>query len=169
MSSLAISQILMLPGQGKAVSFGGLHEVFKIRSEDSGGLFSLTEHVLDPGRLIPPHMHTREDEYAYVLEGEIGVRVGDEVLWATPGCVVFKPRNVPHTFWNSGSVPAKVLGIYSPGNFEKYHEEVPQAFGPQGPDFAKLSALRERFGVVDVLEWVPELTAKYGVKMLGQE
>lgn len=168
MSTLTLSQILMLPNEGRTVSFGGLHEVFKIRSEDSGGLFSLTEHVLDPGRLIPPHMHTREDEYAYVLEGRIGVRVGDEVFEAGPGCTVFKPRNVPHTFWNSETVPARVAGIYAPGGFEKYHEEVPQAFGPQGPDFAKLTAIRERFGVVDVMEWVPELTAKFGVKLLGQ-
>jgi quercetin dioxygenase-like cupin family protein len=57
----------------------------------TGAAFSIIEHPLDPGRLIPPHIHYKEDELSYVVSGEIGVRIGDRDYLAGPGSYVFKP------------------------------------------------------------------------------
>ena len=56
-------------------------------------------------------MHEREDEYSFVLEGRVGVQVGEEVRVAAPGYLVFKPRSIWHAFWNAGDEPARVLEI----------------------------------------------------------
>jgi mannose-6-phosphate isomerase-like protein (cupin superfamily) len=61
------------------------------------------------------HRHTREDEYSYVLEGRMGALLGEEVLVAGPGDLVFKPRNQWHTFWNAGDEPDAHPGDHLPG------------------------------------------------------
>ena len=70
-------KIVVEAGEGESVSLGGIGVDFKIPAGLTGGAFSIVEHPLDPGRLIPPHIHYREDELSYVLRGEIGVRIGD--------------------------------------------------------------------------------------------
>ena len=81
-----MSALVLLPGEGKAVDMGGLGVVFKLFGADTGGRFALVEHPLAPGTLAgPPHVHRREDEASYVLEGEIMVQVGDHLRnW--PNC-----------------------------------------------------------------------------------
>jgi mannose-6-phosphate isomerase-like protein (cupin superfamily) len=59
------------------------------------------------------------DVWLYVLEGEMYARVGDEVVKATPGCWVLKPRRIPHTMWNAGHEPARIIELYTPGGFER--------------------------------------------------
>ena len=92
--------------QGDLVHLGGIGVHYKIPGEATGGAFSIVEHPVEPGVLVPPHVHTREDEFSFVIEGEIGVRIGDRVFTAGPGAYVVKPRGVPHTFWNCGPAPA---------------------------------------------------------------
>jgi hypothetical protein len=76
--------------------------VFKVSGVDTGGAFAVVEHPIEPGRLVPPHVHLHEDEYSYVLEGTIGARLGDHEVVAGPGSYLFKPRGLMHTFWNAG-------------------------------------------------------------------
>jgi quercetin dioxygenase-like cupin family protein len=90
------------------------------RAAPGAGDFSIVERPIDPGRMVHPHVHPHEDEFSYILEGEIGARVGDEVLQATIGSYVFKPRGLPHTFWNATTKPARLLELISPAGFEKY-------------------------------------------------
>ena len=81
------------------VWFGGLGVRFMIDGVQTGGSFALVEHPIGPRVLAAPmHTHRYEDEYTYVLEGEVGVQIGDEVRIARPDDLVFKPRNVPHAF-----------------------------------------------------------------------
>ncbi len=81
----------------------------------TGGSFALVEHPIEPRVLAAPmHTHRHENEYTYVLEGEIGVQIGDAVRVARPGDLVCKPRNVPHAFWSAGDAPARALEIISP-------------------------------------------------------
>src|SRR5437764_3247481 len=64
--------------------------------QDAGGVF-------DPPRYIAPlHLHHRDDEAWYVLEGKLGVRVGEDVVEAEAGAAVFVPRGTVHTYWNAG-------------------------------------------------------------------
>src|SRR5215469_3743468 len=87
-----MTTLVIQPREGKAVSLGGFGAIFKISGDSSEGRFSIVEHPIDPGRMVHPHVHAHEDEFSYILEGEIGARVGDEVLQATTGSYVFKPR-----------------------------------------------------------------------------
>jgi mannose-6-phosphate isomerase-like protein (cupin superfamily) len=112
------------PGDGKIVDLGSLGVRFMVWSEESGGGFSLVEHPIPPRTLAAPlHRHTNEDEYSYVLEGRMGALLGDAVVYADVGTLVFKPRDQWHTFWNAGDEPCRILEIISPGGFERLFEE----------------------------------------------
>ena len=75
--------------------------LIKLYGEETNGAISIIEQPFEPGLLLPPHVH-ENDVWLYILEGEMHARVGDEVVKATPGCWVLKPRQVPHTMWNAG-------------------------------------------------------------------
>lgn len=154
------------PQEGKSVWLGGLGVEIKISSQQTGGVFSLVECSLEPGRLVPPHVHTREDEYTYVLEGEIGLRIGDQIIQATPGCTVVKPRGIPHTFWNAGPQPVQTLDPIAPGGFETYFLELAELFRTGA--FEQVETLGARYGLARFMDWVPELTTRYQLKLLGQ-
>jgi mannose-6-phosphate isomerase-like protein (cupin superfamily) len=96
-----------------------------IDGSEAGERFSLVEHPLGPRALAAPlHRHNREDEYSFVLEGRMGALLGDEVLEAGPGDLVFKPRQQWHTFWNAGEEPCRILEIISPAGFERFFREL---------------------------------------------
>src|SRR5262245_66139734 len=77
---------------------------FMLSATQTGGGFSMVEHPIAPrGLAAPMHVHTREDEYSYVLEGEVGIQIGDEVLVARRGDLVLKQRGIWHAFWNAGN------------------------------------------------------------------
>ena len=158
---------LIPPGEGEVVWLGGLGVVPKLSSRDTEGRFAVVEHPLRPGALAgPPHTHTFEDEISLVLEGQIGVLIGDEVVQAGPGAYVRKPRGVAHTFWNAGPEPARLVEIISPAGFERYFGEgaaVLSAGGP--PDVARIAEIASRFGVTMHMERVPELMERYRVSL----
>ena len=89
-----MSASALLPGEGKSVTLGpnSIGVVFKLYSEDTGGQFAMVEHPLPPGTLVQPHLHHNEDEYSYVLEGEVAFQLGEEVIYGTPGMLIVKPR-----------------------------------------------------------------------------
>ena len=94
-------------------------------TEETGGGFSLVEHPMPPRHLAAPlHKHSREDEYSYVVEGRMGAILGDDVVYAEVGDLVFKPRDQWHTFWNAGDEPCRILEIIAPGGFEHFFDEL---------------------------------------------
>ena len=96
---------------------------FLAESKDTGGSFTLIEGLLKPGNEPPPHVHGREDELFYILEGEMDVYVGNEVFEAGAGECLFLPRLKPHTFLSglpgsavlSCSCPADSRGAFAQG------------------------------------------------------
>ena len=139
------------PGDGKAGFLGSIGVRFMIDGEDAGGDFSLVEHPLSPRALAAPlHRHTREDEYSFVLEGRMGGLLGDDVVEAGPGDLVFKPRNEWHTFWNAGDEPARILEIISPAGFEQFFAELGPLAAGGAPDPEAMGELCARFGL-----WFP--------------
>src|SRR4051794_41365381 len=156
------------PDEGKYAQIGAMGVRFMIDPEQGGG-FSLVEHPIAPRALAAPmHTHAHEDEYSYVLEGEVGVQVGDEVSVARPGDLVFKPRGVQHAFWNAGDTPARLLEIISPAPFSNYFAELEPLFeGPQGPDFAAIGALQARYGLTMDLDSIPRLVEEHGLVDVG--
>jgi len=169
MSATILSPLFVLPSAGHPITIGSAQHLFKMTAKETAGAFSIMEATLDPGLLVPPHVHSREDELFYVLEGEAGFRVGDEEFQAQPGSYVFAPRGIPHTIWNGGIRSHKVLDMIMPGGFEKYFEEMAAAMNPgRAPDMAQILAIHHRYGLTSVMEWVPQLTAKYHLTLLGQ-
>ncbi|WP_394821820.1 cupin domain-containing protein [Pendulispora albinea] len=160
---------LIDPHEGKFLALGGVGMVFKIDGDAVGRAFSIVEEPIEPGRLVPPHTHTREDEITYVLAGEIGVRVGGRDLVATAGSYVIKPRSIPHAYWNATREPARILEIFSPAGFEQYFGELAELLAQGTPPIDTLTRLRSKYGATSQgMEWVPELKAKYGLKLLGE-
>ncbi len=164
-----MSALVLLPGEGKAVHMGGLGVVFKLFSKDTGGRFAVVEHPLAPGALAGPlHVHHKEDEASYVLEGEISVQIGDQVIQAPVGTLIYKPREVPHTFWNQTLAPARLLEIITPGGLEQYFEELAELVAPGGsPEIyiPRLISLAKKYDVDLDVSSVPVLMQKYNVKL----
>jgi mannose-6-phosphate isomerase-like protein (cupin superfamily) len=137
-----------------------------VDSQTAGGGFSLVEHPIAPRTLAAPmHRHANEDEYSYVLEGRVGIQLGDDVLEAGPGDLVLKPRGQWHAFWNPGDEPARLLEIISPGGFEKYFEEIAPLLPPnrEEPDFEALGATQARYGLEMDFESIERLTREHGL------
>jgi mannose-6-phosphate isomerase-like protein (cupin superfamily) len=128
--------------------------------------FSLVEHPMSPRALAAPlHRHTREDEYSYVLEGRMGALLGDEVVEAGPGDLVFKPRDQWHTFWNAGDEPCRILEIISPAGFEDFFHELSDMGGVTQVDEQTLAELNARYGLEMRPETVPGLLERFGLRL----
>ena len=150
------------PSDGKAVDFGSVGVRFMVWGEESGGGFSLVEHPIPPRTLAAPlHLHANEDEYSYVLEGRLGAKLGDEVVYAEKGDLVFKPRNQWHTFWNAGDEACRILKIISPGGFEHVFEEM--ADDPESMSGEKAAALDARYAIEADYESVERLCEEHGL------
>src|SRR5829696_3540508 len=99
----ANKKIFMGPGEGAHLPF--LDITHKVTTESFGGAFTIIEVGLPPREMIPPHTHSREDECAFVLEGEMTFDVGGEIVVAPVGSFVRKTRGVYHAFCNTGTKP----------------------------------------------------------------
>ena len=160
------------PGDGKAGSIGSIGVRFMIDGQDSGGGFSLVEHPMPPRRLAAPlHRHSREDEYSFVLEGQVGALLGDEVLIGGPGDLIFKPRDQWHTFWNAGGEPARILEVISPAGFEGFFDKLVDLVAERPPDPDTLATLAGEYGLDVDPSTVPDLIAEHGLEfpMLGAQ
>ncbi|MCZ7543230.1 MAG: cupin domain-containing protein [Anaerolineae bacterium] len=135
---------------------------FMVSGVEAGGGFALVEHLMPPRALAAPlHLHTREDEYSYVLEGRVGALLGDEEVFGEVGDLIFKPRQQWHTFWNAGDVPARILEIISPGGFEQAFREM-HAFGDT-PDPAVIAEIANRYGVAVDFEATEPILQRHGL------
>jgi mannose-6-phosphate isomerase-like protein (cupin superfamily) len=156
------------PHDGKAGFLGSIGVRFMVGGDESGGGFSLVEHPMGPRALAAPmHRHHHEDEYSYVLEGRMGALLGDEVVTAGPGDLVFKPRNQWHTFWNAGDEPARILEIISPAGFERFFEELVDLGGAADAPPAVLAELSARYGLEMDPATVPGLVERFGLRFPG--
>jgi quercetin dioxygenase-like cupin family protein len=103
---------------GEARWWFGALAVIKATSADTGGLMTIVEVTEPPGAEAPLHVHYREDEAFWILEGEVTLEVGDETIHATAGDFAFGPRDVPHRY-TVGSDGCRMLFICAPGGFEE--------------------------------------------------
>lgn len=129
------------------------------------GAASFVVHTLAPRALgAPVHTHTREDEWSYVLDGAVGIQLGEEDHVARPGDLVLKPRAVPHAFWNATDEPARLLEVITPGGFERYFSALGRILGTGGmPDPVSLGRLAAEFGVEIDMGSVPGLIRRHGL------
>ena len=157
------------PGDGAAGFLGSIGVRFMVDGSTTGGGFALVEHPMSAWALAAPlHRHTREDEYSYVLTGRMGALLGDDVLEAGPGDLVFKPRGEWHTFWNAGDEPCRILEIIAPAGFERFFAELVAMGGVAAADPGALEALNARYGIEMDPGSVPGLIERFGVRMPGE-
>lgn len=127
--------------------------VVKASGHETGGSYDILQLTIEPGPGITPlHIHHENDEAMYVLDGEVTVRLDDDRHVLGAGSYAMAPRGVPHTYRNSGSGPARVLFVNSPGNNWEYLE----AAAEHGPVESESDVER----LLPVLE-------SYGVEMVG--
>jgi mannose-6-phosphate isomerase-like protein (cupin superfamily) len=166
----AIAPKIVGPKDGKAGFLGSIGVRFMTFGDETGERFSLVEHPMGPRALAAPlHLHTREDEYSYVVKGRMGALLGDEVVYAEEGDYVYKPRNQWHTFWNAGDEPAYILEIISPAGFEDFFKELSDMGGVANASPETLGELNERYGLEMQPDSIPGLVERFGVVFPGED
>ena len=110
-------------GEGEARWWLGALAEITVTAADTGGLLSIVEMTEPPGAEAPLHVHYREDESFYVIEGDVTVEVGETRIELGPGDYAFGPRGVPHRF-TVGDAGCRMLFIMTPGGFEKLVREM---------------------------------------------
>jgi len=154
------------PEDGAASFLGSIGVRFMVDGAEADGGFALVEHPMSARALAAPlHRHTREDEYSYVLAGRMGALLGDEVVEAGPGDLVFKPRGQWHTFWNAGEEPCRVLEIISPAGFERYFQELVAMGGPLEASPEALAELSARYQLEMDPESVGTLVERFDLRI----
>src|SRR5262245_6096675 len=144
-------------GTGPAYWGPGDRYTFLVTGEQSGGAYFIMEGLVPPGGGAPPHVHSREEEAFYVLEGTLELTLGEQTLAVSTGDFAHVPRGTIHSFRNTGTRTARMLVICSPAGLEKYFQEV---FEPVKDRSAAPPPLTEAF-FARLLAAAP----KYGLKL----
>ena len=150
-----IDAVVRQADEGLALWTMGLLMTIRAASADTNGRLAAME-VLMPAEAAPPlHIHHKEDEVNYVLEGELTMRCGDRTWECGPGSFVFLPRGVPHAF-RPGPSGARMLAIVTPGGLENLYRTVGEpAIERRIPDIAP-----------NIAGWMG-LAAEYGLELAG--
>jgi mannose-6-phosphate isomerase-like protein (cupin superfamily) len=154
------------PEEGELVHLFALGVRFMLDGGTTGGNCSLVEYRLPPHTLgAPLHTHHGEDEFSFVVTGRLGVQLGDDELEAGPGELVAKPRDIPHTFWNPGDEPTRVLDLISPAGFENYFRELAPVLAATGPGSPEVMAIAARYDFEIDFATVPVLAEQHGLRL----
>jgi quercetin dioxygenase-like cupin family protein len=152
------------PGEGRTGELGAIGVAFKLWGHDTNGALSMVEHPFPVGALVPPHMHTREDEYSIVTEGEIGFRSGDREVVLGPGGYITKPRGEMHTMWNAGASPARMIELINPAGFEDFFDELSALLVAGPPQPEAVAEIAARYGLeFGRPDWLPDVIARYNL------
>jgi quercetin dioxygenase-like cupin family protein len=143
------------PAEGRTVAVVGDVYRFLATGEDTNGKYALWEAVVPPGGGPPPHVHSREEEGFYVLEGEITFTVNGERVVATAGMFANMPVGTLHSFKNESGQAARMLISVAPAGLEKMFFEVgvplaegaTTALSPTQEEIEKLLAVAPRYGI----------------------
>jgi quercetin dioxygenase-like cupin family protein len=121
------------PGEGERIWIVGDTMTLKATSETTGGKLVLLENLTAPGGGPPPHVHTREDELFYVIDGTFEIRIGDELQALGPGGFALVPAGTVHNFRNTADTPSRILVGFTPGGMEGFFREAGQPATDDGP------------------------------------
>lgn len=130
-------EILLKSGEGNSYWVLGDLYTFKITGEETNGAFTIMDQIIQPQGGPPPHIHRREDEAFYVLEGKFAFLCGDKQTIFDTGAFVYIPKGTLHTFKNIGSKPGRLLVTVTPAGLENFFYEVgtPALNQPTPPSF----------------------------------
>jgi mannose-6-phosphate isomerase-like protein (cupin superfamily) len=146
-----LKNISVPAGVGRSIEvLPGETITFKAVSADTDGAYTLIEVIDEPQSGPPLHLHRREDESFYILEGTFAFQIGDLALTATAGWFMTAPKGVPHSYKNIGTTPAKMLTLFVPAGIENFFE-----------DLSKLTAA----GTLDI-DSIVAVSAKQGIEVV---
>lgn len=151
------------PPHARDRRIGSIGVGFRLDGEDTNGQVAVVEHPFPPGALVPPHVHTREDEFSIVTAGAIGFRSGPDEVVLQAGGYIAKPRGELHAMWNAGPEEARMIEIITPAGFERFFREMAELAEAGPPDPAAVGSLAASYGLFFDPTWVPELVEKYGL------
>lgn len=141
-------------GEGERIWIVGDTMTLKATGESTGASLLLLENLTAPGGGPPPHIHTREDEFFYVLDGTFEIRVGDAVHVLGPGGYAYAPRGTVHNFRNTADTPSRVLIGFTPAGMEGFFRESGRPASDDGPapavdeaEIARTMAGAPKYGV----------------------
>ena len=145
--------------QGRTIAVVGDVYRFLATGEETNGKYALFEALVPPGGGPPPHVHSREEEGFYVLEGEITFTINGEKVVAKAGMFANMPVGTPHSFKNESDRPAKMLISVVPAGLEKMFFEVgvplvegaTTALPPTKDEIEKLLAVAPGYGITILL------------------
>lgn len=139
---------------GERIWIVGDTMTLKATAESTGGSLTLLENLTTPGGGPPPHIHTREDEFWFVLDGTFEIRIGDRVHALGPGGFAFAPRGTIHNFRNVADRPSRILVGFTPAGMEGFFRESGRPAIDDGPappldddEVARTVAAAPRYGV----------------------
>ena len=143
------------PTEGRTIAVVGDVYRFLVTGDETNDNYALWEAIVPPGGGPPPHVHSREEEGFYVLDGEVTLHFGEQRIVATAGMFANMPVGTPHSFSNESNRPAKMLISVAPAGLEKMFFEigVPVAHGattaaqPTKDEIDKLLAIAPRYGI----------------------
>ena len=161
MSTTALAPVKAVKSLSNTVTFGKVNMSVLLTAEHTGGVFSLVENVMRPGTEPPYHVHEREDETFYVLEGQLGVMVDGEVHEVKAGEAIFLPRGVPHTFRVRSEI-VRGLGVITPSGFEKFFQTI-------GKPAVSMEPPSEFASVPGYFETVGRVSASFGVRLMPEQ
>lgn len=139
--------IVVLPDGGDILDIAGGKFIHKVKSVDTNNVFSVIELITEPGKGVALHVHEKEDELVYLLQGEIEVTLGDQTMRAVPGVMALLPRGIPHGFTNVGDTPSIVIDTILPGAFDKYFAEMAALYKSGEPAQQQIDALSEKYSI----------------------
>lgn len=125
----------------------GIEMTIKLDAEKTGGAMAVIESVVAPGGGPPMHIHSKEDELFYVLEGRFKLWHGDMVLDVGAGDVAYLKRDGRHTYQNVGTAPGRLLTVITPAGFEGFFREVAKRRLSAPTDMKELNALASEYGL----------------------
>jgi quercetin dioxygenase-like cupin family protein len=123
--------------------------VIRLISADCDGDLGVVEMLMEAGTLGPPlHLHPTHGEGFYVLDGQLTVQVGEDIVIGGPGSWMFAPRNAPHTLANHSDDVARVLCVFAPGGFERRFERMlaQETGGPAPTELAEAERATQLLG-----------------------
>ena len=141
-------------GEGERLWIVADTMTFKATGESTDGNLVFLENLTAPGGGPPPHIHTHDDEFFYVLDGSFEILIGDELHAVGPGGFAFVPRGTVHNFRNTAETPSRILVGFTPGGIEGFFRESGRPATDDGPappvdadEIARTMAAAPKFGV----------------------
>jgi mannose-6-phosphate isomerase-like protein (cupin superfamily) len=153
MKSQTTKPLVVHDGEGDATWFIGTLMTLKAGATDGSGTVALLDQVAPAGFGPPLHLHRREDEGFYILEGEVDFFSDGKVFRGRAGTWVLLPRNLAHAFKVRGEKPARMLTFTFPAGFESFVSELgspaPQRTLPpqEPPDVGRIAAVAAKYGI----------------------